>query len=125
MSERVTDAEFEVLDALWQDAPAAASEIFDRIKKKTGWSAQTVKTLLARLVDKGAVAHEPDGRRYLYRPLLSKDNYARDAASTIVDRLFGGRAAPLVANLADSGKLSAKDIAELESILAELKHERS
>ena len=125
MSERVTDAEFEVLDALWQDAPAAASEIFDRIKKKTGWSAQTVKTLLARLVDKGAVAHEPDGRRYLYRPLLSKDNYARDAASTIVDRLFGGRAAPLVANLADSGKLSAKDIAELETILAELKHERS
>lgn len=125
MREKISDAEFEVLDALWQDAPAAASDIFDRIKKKTGWSAQTVKTLLARLVEKGAVAHEPDGRRYLYRPLLSKDNYARDAASTIVDRLFGGRAAPLVANLADSGKLTRKDIAELEAILKELKHERS
>lgn len=124
VSERVTDAEFEVLEALWRDAPAAASDIFERIRKKTGWSAQTVKTLLARLVEKGAVAHEPDGRRYLYRPLLTKEEYARDATSTIVDRLFGGRAAPLVANLADNGKLSRHDIAELEAILKELKNDR-
>lgn len=124
MAEKISDAEFEVLDALWESAPAAASDIFDRLKTRKGWSAQTVKTLIARLVEKGAVAHEPDGRRYLYRPTISKDEYARDAAASIVDRLFGGRAAPLVANLADSGKLTKKDIAELEAIVKELKHER-
>lgn len=121
MAERVTDAELEVLEALWTEAPAAASDIAERLKKRTKWSAQTVKTLLARLVEKGAVAHEPDGRRYLYRPLLSREDYAREATSSIVDRLFGGRAAPLVAHLADNGKLTPKDIAELEKILKELK----
>jgi len=121
MSEKITDAEFEVLDALWEAAPAAASDIFDRLKRRKDWSAQTVKTLLARLVDKGAVEATPDGRRYLYRPILSKDAYARDAAASIIDRLFGGRAAPLVANLADNGKLTRKDIADLDAILKELK----
>lgn len=124
MREKISEAEFEVLDALWEAAPAAASDIFDRLKKRKGWSAQTVKTLLARLVEKGAVAHQPDGRRYLYNPLVSKSDYATDAAASVIDRLFGGRAAPLVANLADSGKLTGKDIAELEEILKELKHER-
>lgn len=123
MADKITDAEFEVLDALWRGAPAPASDIFARVKKKTGWRAQTVKTLLARLVEKGAVAHAPDGRRYLYRPLLSKEDFARDAAAAIVDRLFGGRAAPLVANLVDSGRLTRRDIAELEALLTELKHD--
>jgi predicted transcriptional regulator len=121
MADKITDAEFDVLEALWEQAPAAASDIFNRLKHRKGWSAQTVKTLLARLVDKGAVAHAPDGRRYLYRPIVSREDYARDAAASVIDRLFGGRAAPLVANLADSGKLTRKDIAELEAILKELK----
>ena len=121
MSDRITDAEFEVLDALWEAAPAAASDIFSRLKRRKDWSAQTVKTLLARLIEKGAVESAPDGRRYLYRPILSKDDYARDAATSIIDRLFGGRAAPLVANLADNGKLTRKDIADLDAILKELK----
>jgi predicted transcriptional regulator len=124
MAEKISDAEFEVLDALWEAAPAAASDIANRLKRRKDWSAQTVKTLLARLVEKGAVAHAPDGRRYLYRPVLSKDAYARDAARSFVDRLFDGRAAPLVANLAGSGRLTKEDIAELEAILKELKRDR-
>lgn len=124
MPEKISEAEFEVLDALWEQSPAAASDVFDRLKRRKGWSAQTVKTLLARLVEKGAVAHRPDGRRYLYSPTLSKGAYARDAAKSIVDRLFDGRAAPLVANLAESGKLTKEDVAELETILKELKRER-
>jgi len=124
MTERVSDAELEVLETLWTHAPAAAADISDRLRNRKDWSAQTVKTLLARLVEKGVVAHEPDGRRFLYRPLLSREDYAADATASIINRLFGGRAAPLVANLADNGKLTKKDIAELEAILKELKHDR-
>lgn len=124
MPEKISEAEYEVLDALWEQSPAAASDVFDRLKRRKDWSAQTVKTLLSRLVEKGAVAHEPDGRRYLYSPTLSKRAYARDAAKSFVDRLFDGRAAPLVANLAESGKLTKEDVAELETILKELKRER-
>ena len=123
MPERITDAEFEIMEALWEGAPAAASDVVHRLARKKKWSAQTVKTLIARLVEKGAVAHQPDGRRYLYRPLLSKDEYAREATTSFVERLFGGRAAPLVANLAGEGKLSRDDIAELEAVLEEIKRD--
>lgn len=124
MSERITDAEFRVMEVLWAKAPLAASDVAKRLAKTTGWSAPTVKTLLARLVDKEAIATEADGRRFLYRPLISRETHARAAAASIVERLFGGRTAPLVAHLADAGALSAEDIAELEALIEELKHDR-
>lgn len=122
--DKITPAELDVLEALWLGSPAAASDIALRLEAHKDWSAQTVKTLLARLVEKGAVRYEAEGRRYLYRPAVSKEQYARKEARWFVDRLFDGRAAPLVANLAGSGKVSREDIAELEALLKELKRER-
>ena len=79
-------------------------------------------TLTALAVDKRAVVgHEPDGRRYLYRPAIKRGDYQKKAAKQFVDRMFGGRAAPLVAHLADSRGLTAEDIADLEALLGELK----
>lgn len=121
MSEKITDAEYAVMEVLWNDAPLAAAEVATRLKDKKRWRVQTVKTLLSRLVEKGAVNAEPDGRRYLYRPLVTRGAYARQATRSLADRLFGGRAAPLVAHLADAGALTRDDIAELEAILEELK----
>ena len=124
MNDRISEAELDVMAVLWEEAPLAASDVADRLKTRKDWSAQTVKTLLARLVDKGAAAHEPDGRRYLYRPLVSRNAYAGAATQSFIDRLFKGRAAPLVANLAEAGALSDQDIRELEAIIQELKRER-
>lgn len=124
MAERITDAELNVMEALWNKAPLAAADIAAQLAGRTGWSAQTVKTLLARLVDKGAVAAEADGRRYLYRPVLTRDDFAQQAAHTLVSRLFGGKAAPLVAHLADAGELSAEDIKDIETLLEDIKHGR-
>lgn len=124
MADKITPAELDVLEELWNAAPAAASDVVGRLGRKKDWSAQTVKTLLARLVEKGAVKFEQDGRRYLYRPTVTREQYARKEARWFVDRLFDGRAAPLVANLAGSGKISREDIAELEALLKELKRER-
>ncbi len=124
MTDKITPAELDVLEELWRASPAAASDIAERLEHKKSWSAQTVKTLLARLVEKGAASFEQDGRRYLYRPTVSKEQYARKEARWFVDRLFDGRTAPLVANLAGSGKVTREDIAELEALLKELKRER-
>ena len=124
MSDQITRAEFEVMDVLWAQSPLAASDVAERLEDHTSWSLKTVKTLLSRLVEKGAVAHEPDGRRYLYRPLLDKADYAQSAASRLADQLFGGRAAPLVAHLAEGRGLSAEDIKDLEALLKELKRDR-
>ena len=112
------------METLWDDNPLAASDVADRLPPDTGWSIRTVKTLLSRLVDKGALATEPDGRRFLYSPLVSRKDYASKQARTLSNRLFGGRAAPLVAHLAESGGLTDEDIADLEAIIRELKNER-
>ena len=81
----------------------------------------TVKTLLSRLVTKGAVATETDGRRFLYTPLLERDDYLGGESRRLVDRLFGGRAAPLFAQLAEAEALSDDDIAEIERLLKEMR----
>lgn len=121
MEKPISNAEFEVMDVLWAKSPLAACDVADRICDKTGWSSKTVKTLLSRLVGKGALGHQSEGRRYLYRPLITRAEYAAGEAETLADKLFGGRAAPLVAHLADARGLSADDINELETILTELK----
>ena len=81
----------------------------------------TVKTLLSRLVAKGALTTQPDGRRFLYTPVLARSAYVGGESRRLVDRLFGGRAAPLFAHLAEAEALSEQDIAEIERLLKELK----
>ncbi len=124
MDKPISNAEFEVMDVLWAESPLAASDVTRRIAGKTKWSGKTVKTLLARLVEKGALGHRSEGRRYLYRPLITRAEYAAGETEMLADKLFDGRAAPLVAHLADARGLSADDIDELETIVAELKRER-
>ncbi len=119
--ERISDAEHAVMEALWQRSPLTASEVCDEVCEKRGWSLATVKTLLSRLVAKNAIATKPDGRRFLYSPLLERADYTGSESRRLVDRLFGGRAAPLFAQLAEAEALTDDDIAEMEALLKELR----
>jgi len=117
---QISQAELDVMDVLWTDSPLAASDVAARLSSKD-WNIRTVKTLLSRLVEKQVVSTQEDGRRYLYSPLVSKKDYASGAVRKLTNRLFGGRAAPLVAHLAEGEGLSEDDIAELEALIKELK----
>ncbi len=121
MTERISEAELAVMEVLWDAAPLTAAEVAERVDPARGWSDRTVKTLLGRLLAKGVLGHEEDGRRYLYRPLVARSDYVKSESTRLIDRLFGGRAAPLVAHLAEQQKFSAADIAELEALVRELK----
>ena len=121
MAERISEGEQAVMEVLWADSPLTASEVAERIPEERGWSERTVKTMLGRLLTKGALVHEEDGRRYLYRPAVERADYAMRETRKLVDRLFGGRAAPLVAQLAANEGLTQQDIAELEALLKDLK----
>lgn len=121
MAERPSRSEMQVLAALWDDAPQTAADLTARVGRANGWTQATVKTLLARLVQKGAVAAEADGRRYLYRPAVDRDAAVGDESQRFVDRLFGGRVSPLIAHLADREALTDTDIAEIEALLRKLK----
>ena len=119
--ERITEAELAVMDVLWERPRCTAAEVCDEVCAARGWSLATVKTLLSRLVQKGALASEPDGRRFLYTPLIARAAYVGGESRRLVDRLFGGSAASLVAHLAETEALTGDDLAEIEALLTELR----
>lgn len=121
MPERISEAEHAVMEALWTRSPLSASDVCDAVCEARGWSLATVKTLLGRLVQKGAIAASPDGRRYLYSPLIKRADYVGGESRRLVDRLFGGSAAGLFAHLAEQEALTEDDLARIEALLKELK----
>ena len=122
MDLRISDAELEVMEALWAAGqPLTAAEVADRIDAARGWTLATVKTMLSRLAVKGALKHREDGRRFLYSPAIKREDYVGNESRRFVERLFGGRLSPLVARLAEEDGLDEDDIAEIEALLRELK----
>lgn len=121
VGERISEAEHAVMEALWDESPLTAAEVCERVCDARDWSMPTVKTLLSRLVAKGALATEADGRRFLYSPLLARSSYVGGESRRLVDRLFGGRPASLFAHLAESEALSDDDLQEIERLLKEMR----
>ena len=119
--ERISDAEHAIMEVMWDKNPVSATDVCDVICDERDWSIATVKTLLSRLVQKEAVGTEPDGRKFLYRPLIERSDYVGGESRRLVDRLFGGRAAPLFAQLAESEALTDDDLAEIEALLREMR----
>ncbi len=116
----VTEAEAAVMDVLWNSSPRSAEEVVAAVAPATGWAEPTIKTLLNRLLNKGAISAQRDGRRYLYSPVLSREAWVQQQSEGLLERLFGGRVAPLVAHFSERGRLSAADIAELKRLVSEL-----
>jgi predicted transcriptional regulator len=121
VSERISEAEHAVMEVLWDESPLTAQEVSERVPAERGWSANTVKTLLGRLLAKEVITHEEDGRRYLYRPLVAREDHLTRESKRLMDRLFGGKLTPLVAHLAEQDELTAEDVAEIEALLKGLK----
>jgi BlaI family transcriptional regulator, penicillinase repressor len=121
---QISEAESVVMEALWQRSPLAAEEVVAALTQAQHWQEATIKTLLNRLLNKGAVTAIKDGRRYLYSPVLKREDWLMRESKGLLDRLFGGRVAPLVAHFSEQRKLSKKDIAELKKLIGELDDDR-
>lgn len=117
---RISGAESQIMEALWAKGPLTPDGIVAEVGEAHDWAPGTVKTLITRLLRKKAIEgrREPEG--YLYRPLLSRDSYVLSESQGLVDRLFGGEVAPLVAHFAEHRVLTAKDIATLKHLIAQL-----
>lgn len=121
MAERISDAEHAVMEALWEESPLTAQQVSERVAPDRGWSTNTVKTLLGRLLAKQAIEADERERRFHYRPLVQREDYVAGESNRLINRLFGGRLTPLVAHLAERDQLSQSDIAEIEALLKDLK----
>jgi predicted transcriptional regulator len=116
----VSDAESHIMALLWARAPQGADELTQALAGQQDWQPGTIKALLNRLLRKGAIAATRDGRRFLYRPLLSRDEYLTRSSEALLDRLFDGRLAPLVAHFARHQRLDRRDLAELKRLIEEM-----
>jgi predicted transcriptional regulator len=117
---QISEAESAVMEVLWQRQPLAAEDMVAALSEARQCQEATIKTLLNRLLKKGAIAARRDGRRYLYTPVLERDAWLSGESEGLLQRLFDGRVAPLVAHFSRQRKLSRKDIAELRKLIGEL-----
>lgn len=115
----ISEAEAIVMEVLWQQSPRSADDVVAALAHRN-WAEPTIKTLLNRLLTKGAIAAERDGRRYLYLPLLQRQAWVDTQSQDFIGRVFDGRVAPLVAHFSERGQLTAQDIAELKKLIQEM-----
>ena len=117
---QITDAESLVMEVLWTGAPRSADEIIAALAGNAEWQEPTIKTFLNRLLKKGVIRAEYQGRRYLYSPVLERADWVDTQSRSVLNRLFGGRVAPLVAHFGERQALSKDDLAELRKLIDRL-----
>lgn len=121
--ESISEAESVVLAVLWERGSATAEDVTAALGEERNWQESTIKTLLSRLLQKGAIRAEKNGRRFIYSPLLARKQWLSKESESFLNRLFGGRVAPLVAHFSRERKLSKRDIRELRDLLRDLEGE--
>jgi BlaI family penicillinase repressor len=119
MNSRISAAEWEVMTLLWNKAPQPATDLVDQLQARRGWRSRTVRTLLDRLVKKGALRFEIEGKRYLYSPRVKMEACMRKESQGFLRRVFGGEPASMLIHLVKTTKLSREQIQELQRILSE------
>lgn len=115
----ISNSELVILKALWTSSPLLSADIVADVQRSEDWHEKTIKTLLNRLVKKGAVDFQKSGRAYQYFPLIKQAEYQQQVSSSIVDKLFSGRVAGLVTGFAEQRELSRDDVDSLKQIIAQ------
>jgi BlaI family penicillinase repressor len=105
---------------VWEhDDPITASEVVEALSATTDWSPATIKTMLSRLVKKGALTYEAQGKRYLYRAKVKREQCVRSASRSFLQRVFGGALGPMLNHFVRDANLTPEEVAELKRILSQ------
>lgn len=119
---RLADLQLAIMRRLWQRGEAAVSDVHADLLAERGLATTTIATMLVKMEKKGLVTHRVEGRRYIYRPLVSEREVRRSMVSEIKDRLFEGDAVALVSHLLSEHDVDSDEIEELRNLIA--RHER-
>jgi BlaI family penicillinase repressor len=114
---QISEGEWIVMNLIWHSQPIDAKTVIDQLAHKNNWSAATVKTMLHRLVKKGALSHEQAGKKFLYRAAVRRSECVRKASRSFLKRVFGGEAGPALLHLVRTSKLSDDDVQQLRDLL--------
>jgi BlaI family penicillinase repressor len=117
---RISETEWEIMRVVWGKNPITAAEIIEELTRvDSSWHPVTAKTLINRLVKKGALGFDQEGRAYLYRPLVSERDCVNAVSSSFLERVFGGSLSGLVAHFVEHRKLTPKQLRELRKVVEE------
>lgn len=120
----ISEAESVLMQIIWDRGPLTTEDVIAALGRRPKWGESTVKTLLNRLLNKGALSAEKDNRRYVYSAVLTREEWLANESHGFLDRVFGGRVAPLVSYFSQQKKLAKDDIDELKRLIRELDDDR-
>ena len=115
---QISEAEFEVMKVIWKFAPISTNEITDRLLKTTSWSAKTIQTLIKRLVTKGALTYEKQGRVFVYTPLVEENEYINQQSNSFLNRFYDVNISAMLSSYLENNQLSETELRNLRSILS-------
>ena len=119
---QISDAEWDVMEPIWAIGACTAADVIKQLRTTHDWNHSTIRTLLARLVEKGALAYDVDGSRYIYRAALSRQQCVRQEGRSFLKKAFGGDVAALVAHFVAESSLDQEQIAQLRQLLGQKKN---
>lgn len=112
----IGDAELEIMKVIWKaKEPITSLEIGKAVEEK-GWKKTTIATFLTRLVEKGALSAEKQGKLYYYMAEISEREYRKSQTKNLIKTLYGGSVREFAVSLFEEQSLSEQDIEELRAI---------
>ena len=120
----ISDAEWDVMEPIWAAGASTAAEVIRQLRATHDWNHSTIRTLLARLVEKGALDYDVDGSRYVYRAAVSRQRCVRREGRSFLEKAFGGDVAALLAHFVEDSALERTQIDRLRQLLAQKKNSR-
>lgn len=119
---QISDSEWDVMEPIWAAGACTAADVIKQLRPTHDWNHSTIRTLLARLVEKGALAYDVDGSRYIYRPAVSRRQCVRQESRSFLDKVFGGDVTALLAHFVEESSLDRSQLEQLRRLLAQKKN---
>jgi BlaI family transcriptional regulator, penicillinase repressor len=113
----LTEAEWAIIKAVWEKEPCTAPDIRQKLRRQTGWTYSTVRTLMDRMVAKGLLAAQKDRHPTLYQSAVTREQAQRGELFYALRHAFNGALTPMVQCLLNTGSLSADELAKLDTLI--------
>lgn len=115
---QISEAEYEIMKVVWKHAPINTNEITEKLTKTTTWHPKTIQTLIKRLVTKGVLSYEKQGRVFVYTPLVKENDYIGQESNSFLKRFYNGNITTMLSAYIENDKLSETEIDTLRSLLS-------
>ncbi|MCI9218671.1 MAG: BlaI/MecI/CopY family transcriptional regulator [Lachnospiraceae bacterium] len=113
----LSEAEWNIMESLWEESPKVGSRIVADMAGRVGWSRSTTLTMLKRMTEKGLIACEDNGRMRVYVPLIERETAVKKETDNFLKRVYHGSASMLVSSFIKKQRLTTEELSELRQIL--------